>query len=183
MQPIAGAAVHQAMILTRHRPPALPSCSRQGHGHQPWKSHPRLHVPRQQLDCGPSLGQPAAVAGGANCPLKERGGAQLFQPWFLVAFGAQDFMVFPHLCYADASTDVVLHPGTVQVVIEAGANGGVQGGAISVSNSTNGQGTQCASGINVQPGNGAASQSAVVACTAWGRYLTITASAKMNLCR
>jgi len=71
----------------------------------------------------------------------------------------------------------------VQVVIEAGANGGVQGGTISVSNSTNGQGTQCASGINVQPGNGAASQAAVVACSAWGRYLTITASAKMNLCR
>lgn len=90
----------------------------------------------------------------------------------------------PYICPATKwCCPAVTVLGIVQVVIEAGANGGVQGGSISVSNSTNGQGTQCASGINVQPGNGAASQAAVVACSAWGRYLTITASAKMNLCR
>lgn len=68
------------------------------------------------------------------------------------------------------------------MVIEAGS-GGVQGGSMSVSNSTSGQGTQCASGINVQPGDGATIQAAVVGCNAWGRYLTITASERMNLCR
>lgn len=75
-------------------------------------------------------------------------------------------------------------PRTAQVVIEAGANGGVQGGTITVSNNADGSGgTQCASGITVQPGNGAASAAAVVACSAQGRYLTISTTERMSLCR
>lgn len=74
-----------------------------------------------------------------------------------------------------------------QVVIEAGANG-VTNAAITVSNSTSALGAagpdavMCAANITVLQPNTPIS-SATVACDATGRYLTLTTTTPMDLCR
>lgn len=73
-------------------------------------------------------------------------------------------------------------PWHLQVVIEAGPDG-VQGGSISLSDSLSEGGSSCASGLDVKPSGSAGIQAAAVACSATGRYLTLTASASMSLCR